>query len=114
MIGGNLLREEIYVDNKKIYVVGKSSGESPYISCREMDAEKEMWVLRSVNDCSWWQKTDYFVSVSEFFYDKNSSTSLLIDSFFKKSGFIRGVTFQGFSYEISIHNGVAKYFDFHK
>jgi len=75
-----------------------------------------MWSLSDVKECKWWQKKDSFVELSEYFYMRQSDADYSIgaEDIFKKPGFVRGITFQGFSYEISLQTGVAKYFDFHK
>jgi hypothetical protein len=75
-----------------------------------------MWSLSDVKECKWWQKKDSFVELSEYFYIRPSDANYSIGTkeLFKNPGFVRGITYQGFSYEISIQTGAAKYFDFHK
>src|SRR5690554_7281969 len=66
-----------------------------------------MWSLSDVKECKWWQKKDSFVELSEYFYIRPSDANYSIGTkeLFKNPGFVRGITYQGFSYEISIQTG---------
>ena len=110
-------KEKIVIDGYIVllgeFVCGKKNQE---ILCFEEGSESIIWSLSSVINSKWWQENDSFVGITDCFYVRSHDVlnGFGVGEVFKKSGYIRAITFFGFSYEISLKDGSVEYFDFHK